>query len=163
MATSTSASSSSMSGDSMSMSMADMAMTFFEAFQTPLFADAWKPTSKGQYAGTCIFLIALACTLRLLLALKPILEDRFWRNYTIYDSNKDFTTSNHGGEIERGSAVVVMQKDLGRRWAGWRASAAAARATYEVIVGGVGYLLYVNPPPSDLSCMFSYWILGCLL
>ncbi|KAF4774225.1 ctr copper transporter [Colletotrichum scovillei] len=139
MATSTSAASGDMS--SMSMSMSEMAMTFFEAFQTPLYSDAWTPTSPGQYAGTCIFLIVLGSILRLLLALKPVLEDRFWRNYPAYESDKQALTSHHAESIEPGQAGSVIRKDIVGRWKGWRAGAAAARATYEVIVGGIGYLL----------------------
>ncbi|KAI3546520.1 ctr copper transporter [Colletotrichum lupini] len=139
MATSTSAASGDMS--SMSMSMSEMAMTFFEAFQTPLYSDAWTPTSPGQYAGTCIFLIVLGSILRLLLALKPVLEDRFWRNYPVYESDKQALTSHHAESVEPGQAGSVIRKDIVGRWKGWRAGAAAARATYEVIVGGIGYLL----------------------
>ncbi|KAF9875226.1 low affinity copper transporter [Colletotrichum karsti] len=132
MATSTSTSDS-MSG--MSMSMEDMTMTFFEAFKTPLYSTKWTPTSEGEYAGTCIFLIALACILRLLLALKPILEERFWRNYPVYESDKQH------GDVDPGMGAAVVRRDLVGRWRGWRAGASAARATYEVIIGGVGYLL----------------------
>lgn len=146
MATSTSAASGDMS--SMSMSMSEMAMTFFEAFQTPLYSDAWTPTSPGQYAGTCIFLIVLGSILRLLLALKPVLEDRFWRNYPAYESDKQALASHHAESVEPGQAGSVIRKDIVGRWKGWRAGAAAARATYEVIVGGIGYLLWA--PPSNL-------------
>ncbi|KAL0937089.1 ctr copper transporter [Colletotrichum truncatum] len=133
-----------MSGDMsghMSMSMEDMAMTFFEAFQTPLFSQAWTPTNKSEYAGTCIFLIILACILRLLLALKPILEQRFWMNHSTYESDKRSLIPPGDDAIEPGMKVTVIRGDVARRWRGWRASAAAARATYEVIIGGVGYLL----------------------
>ncbi|KZL77843.1 low affinity copper transporter, partial [Colletotrichum tofieldiae] len=141
MATSTSAASGDMSSGSMSMSMADMAMTFFEAVKTPLYSDAWTPGNEGQYAGTCIFLVVLASILRLLLAVKPVLEERFWRNLPTYDTDKDAESSPYVESVEPGKAGVVVRKDFVERWKGWRAGAAAARATYEVIIGGIGYLL----------------------
>ncbi|KAF6816109.1 ctr copper transporter [Colletotrichum sojae] len=142
MATSTSMASSDMS--SMSMSMSDMAMTFFESFQTPMFSTAWTPSSQGAYAGTCIFLIALASILRLLVALKPILENRFWQNNSNYESDKQRLTSHQvGGEIDPGMGPVVVRRDFVGRWRGWRAGATAARATYEVVIGGIGYLLMI--------------------
>ncbi|GKT52461.1 uncharacterized protein ColSpa_12642 [Colletotrichum spaethianum] len=141
MASSTSTASGDMSSDSMSMSMADMAMTFFEAVQTPLYSDAWTPGNASQYAGTCIFLIILASILRLLLAVKPILEERFWRNLPTYNIGKDTESSPYAESVEPGKAGVLVRKDIVVRWKGWRVGAAAARATYEVIVGGIGYLL----------------------
>ncbi|GKT41137.1 uncharacterized protein ColSpa_01318 [Colletotrichum spaethianum] len=60
MVTSTIAASGYKSDGSISMSMADMVMTFFEAVRTPLYSDAWTPGNEGQYAGTYVFLMALA-------------------------------------------------------------------------------------------------------
>lgn len=142
MAASTTAASGDMSSGSMSMSMADMAMTFFEAVRTPLYSDAWTPGNEGQYAGTCVFLIVLAAILRLLLAVKPVLEDRFWRNLATFDAAaKDVEDAHSTDGVEPGKAAGVLRRDIAGRWRGWRAGAAAARATYEVIVGGIGYLL----------------------
>ncbi|KAF3805409.1 hypothetical protein GCG54_00008640 [Colletotrichum gloeosporioides] len=146
MATSTSMS------DSMSMSMEDMTMTFFESFTSPLYSTSWSPTTKGQYAGTCIFLISLACILRLLLALKPILEERFWRNYPVYESDK--ALGQHG-DVDPGAGVAVVRRDICSRWRGWRAGASAARATYEVIIGGVGYLLMLAIMTMNLGYFLS--------
>ena len=47
-------------GDGGMMGMADMMMTFFTSTKTPLLSEAWTPHSTGQYAATCVFLIALA-------------------------------------------------------------------------------------------------------
>lgn len=149
-------STSSMSHDGMShgdmdmpMSMADMIMVFFTSSGTPLYSEAWTPSSKGEYAGTCIFLIALACILRVLLALKPILEARFWRSRTEHDVDGDRLLSTDREALSKlASADRLRQagKDVGNRWSGWRASSALARATYEVVVVGIGYLLYVLRP-----------------
>ncbi|KAK2038062.1 hypothetical protein LZ31DRAFT_534008 [Colletotrichum somersetense] len=140
MATSAGAASGGMSSSGMSMSMADMTMTFFQAVRTPLYSDAWTPGNKGQYAGTCIFLIALGSILRLLLALKPVLEERLWRNSPTHVNN-DSGSARDAESGEAGKAGVVVKTEVVQRWQGWRAGPAAARATYEVIVGGIGYLL----------------------
>jgi hypothetical protein len=71
-------------GDHSSMSMA---MTFYYSTTTPLFSERWTPQNIGEYAGTCIFLIVLAVILRVLLALRPILETRLWS--ASHPANKD--------------------------------------------------------------------------
>lgn len=63
----------------MSSSASMMAMTFFQARGTPLFAAAWAPQSGAAYVATCLFLITLGVILRCLLALRPLLEDIVWR------------------------------------------------------------------------------------
>ncbi|KAJ5766325.1 uncharacterized protein N7511_003941 [Penicillium nucicola] len=141
MSTSTSTSSSMSDMSDMSMSMADMAMTFFVSFKTPLFSTDWTPGSKGQYAGTCIFIIALAVIMRVLLAFKPIFEGRLWT-----DSNHQHALHGHS-HVEAGksprtpSGVRMSMQEIGSRWASWRVNPAAARATYEVVLAGVAYLL----------------------
>ncbi|WQF80707.1 Putative Ctr copper transporter [Colletotrichum destructivum] len=156
MATSTTAASGDMSSGSMSMSMADMAMTFFEAVRTPLYSDAWTPGNEGQYAGTCVFLIVLAAILRLLLAVKPVLEDRFWRNLATFDdAAKDVEDAHSTDGVEPGKSAGVLRRDIAGRWRGWRAGAAAARATYEVIVGGIGYLLMLAVMTMNLGYFLS--------
>ncbi|KAJ5456385.1 hypothetical protein N7530_011659 [Penicillium desertorum] len=67
-------SSHSMSSSSSSMSMA---MVFKNAHDTPLFSNAWTPSSSGSFAGTCIFLIVLAIIDRCLVAFKATME-RHW-------------------------------------------------------------------------------------
>lgn len=37
-----------------------MHATFFNSQTTPLFSSSWVPSTTGQYAGTCIFLILFA-------------------------------------------------------------------------------------------------------
>lgn len=53
-------------------------MVFANSQTTPLFSQAWTPSSTGAYAGTCIFLILLAIIDRSLFALKAVMERR-WR------------------------------------------------------------------------------------
>ncbi|OJI84636.1 hypothetical protein ASPTUDRAFT_188744 [Aspergillus tubingensis CBS 134.48] len=106
----------SMSTDS-SMSMS-MTMVFFTSTTTPLYSNGWTPSNTGQYAGTCIFLIALAVMLRLLLALKPILETRFWND-----------------------GILRSSPDHPPRRTRRAINPAARRATLELVIAGVGYLL----------------------
>ena len=61
-----------------SSSSMNMAMTFFSATTTPLFFDYWKPASSLSYSLTCLFLVTLALVLRALIAIKPVLEIRYW-------------------------------------------------------------------------------------
>lgn len=89
----------------------------------------------------------LAVILRFLLALRPILESRVWN---------DHARVIHGGHVLHDNAHVEQQHslkdgaltgvsqvryDFSSRWAEWRVNAAAGRATYELLVAGVGYLL----------------------
>lgn len=56
-----------------------MDMVFTNSHTTPLYSTSWTPSTEGQYAGTCIFLVLLGMTLRLLFAGKSLLEQR-WAN-----------------------------------------------------------------------------------
>lgn len=125
----------------MSMSMADMAMTFFTSFKTPLYSAQWTPGTKGQYAGTCIFIIALAVILRVLLALKPILEGRVWT-----DSARAHIPG-IDSHVEAGKLPVApsglrsSMQEIRHRGSSWRVNPAAGRATFELVLAGVAYLL----------------------
>ena len=89
----------------------------------------------------------LAVILRFLLALRPILESRVWN---------DHARVIHGGHVLHDNAHIEQQHslkdgglagvsqvryDFSSRWAEWRVNDAAGRATYELLVAGVGYLL----------------------
>ena len=122
-----------------SMSMADMVMVFFSSSRTPLFSEAWTPSGEGYFAGTCIFLIALSCILRVMLALKPSLEAGFWRSYVARDTEEFVTASQVAQDKSApGRGMEQLGKDVRFRWAGWRVSSAASRATYETLVVCVG-------------------------
>lgn len=126
------------SSSSMSMSMSDMAMTFFTSFKTPLYGDGWTPSSQGHYAGTCIFLIVLAVILRIMIAVRPILEGRLWT-----DGIKHSMDDHVLGEEPQKQVSGVRQslQEMGRRWSRWRVNPAAGRATYELLLAGIAYLL----------------------
>ncbi|CAH0050764.1 unnamed protein product [Clonostachys solani] len=145
-ATSTSSMSMGDSDESMMMSMADMTMTFFDSIKTPLFSSAWAPTTTGQYAGTCIFLIFLALIFRVLIAFRPVLEASVWRG-----SQSAIGAHSHGEDADKSGLPrhpsqygwITFRSELRRRWTGWRASAATGRACYELVIAGIGYLLMI--------------------
>lgn len=119
-------SSMSMSSDPSTMSMADMTMTFFTSATTPLYSMDWTPHTTGQYAGTCIFLIAFASLFRALVAIRV----HFWPLLAEYDKRR------FGGvdyDSFRASPSTTRP---------WRARDAVWVASLDVIIAGAGYLLY---------------------
>lgn len=126
MPSSTSAMDMSSSSTSM-MGMDAMAMTFFTSTTTPLFSMAWMPSSAGQYAGTCIFLIALATIFRALLAIRLNLFE--FLGVVRHQRKED--------------AVYGYGSDNTPSIRPWRANEAVWIASMDVVIGGVGYLLYV--------------------
>jgi copper transporter 1 len=115
-----------MSSSSM-MGMEDMAMTFFTSTTTPLFSKAWTPNGAGQYAGTCIFLVALATIFRSLLAIRLNLF-KFLAVAT--RQRKEDATYGYG---ENNAAEIRS----------WRANEAVWIAGMDVVLSGVAYLLSV--------------------
>lgn len=114
-------------GSSMMMGMSDMKMTFFTATDTPLYSDAWTPSSTGAYVGTCIFLIALAVLFRGIIAVRC--------NFLVLWAR--FSQMRHGGilEYEREDRFVKQKPRP------WRINEAAARAVLDTVLAGVSYLL----------------------
>ncbi|ORY68905.1 Ctr copper transporter family-domain-containing protein [Pseudomassariella vexata] len=119
-----------------------MVMTFFSSSSTPLFSKGWTPQTTTSYMATCFFLVALACIMRMLLALKPVLETSIWW----INSNSDRILLPEGNEdidpvkedIRRLQKVTSQVK---QRWWRWRFSTSLSRATFEVLLAVVGYLL----------------------
>ncbi|KAF3072747.1 hypothetical protein CFAM422_004957 [Trichoderma lentiforme] len=109
------------------MTMESMATTFFIATNTALFSSSWIPQTTGQYAGTCIFLIAFATIFRALLAIRvnfPQVVDAIERR------------SRHG----RIPPYLADSKTTIRPW---RANEAVRLAFMDLILAGVGYLLMI--------------------
>jgi Ctr copper transporter family len=136
------------------MSMSMMSMTFFTSTMTPLYSAMWSPTSTGQYAGTCIFLVILATIFRGLLAVKAWketawLDAEFNRRYVTVagklpkseriasdsDSKRMILTENGVEE----DVVVVKKRSMGIR--PWRITTDPVRAAMDTVIAGVGYLL----------------------
>jgi Ctr copper transporter family len=143
-----------MSGHS-SDSPGHMASAFVNSQHTPLYSLNWIPNSAGGYAGTCIFLIVLASTLRCLFALKAVLEQRWLakarnRRYIVVkgkgseagkiESDPTAKTgaliSTHGVEEN----VKIVRSD-GRGAVPFRLSVDVIRAGLVMVIAGVAYLL----------------------
>lgn len=134
----------------------DMGMmaVFQNMMQTSLYSSAWTPNSAGTYAATCIFLILLAALMRLMLAGKSLLEQRWLdqelkrRYIVVADKNplgqqlssesfaKDMVLSENGRE--ENVTVVQRKKALTRPW---RFTVDPVRALLDTVIAGVGYLL----------------------
>ncbi|PMD37426.1 hypothetical protein L207DRAFT_432068 [Hyaloscypha variabilis F] len=104
-----------------------MAMTFFTATDTPLYSMSWMPMSTGQYAGTCIFLIAFAAIFRALLAVRVNLFEvlavvKHRRRAELMDPYAKPTSSNTRP---------------------WRANEAVMLGCMDVVLAGIGYLLMI--------------------
>lgn len=108
------------------MGMSDMMMVFFTSTGTPLYSKAWTPGSAGTYAGTCIFLIALAFIFRGLLAIRCRFTE-LWNRSTGNDFWRNAT------DLELGAA--------GQKREPWRINKALTRAILDTILAGVSYLL----------------------
>ncbi|ETS87504.1 hypothetical protein PFICI_01332 [Pestalotiopsis fici W106-1] len=133
MSTSTSSMDMDMSSSSL-MTSSEMAMVFFQAVTTPLFASAWTPTGNGSYAGTCIFLIVLAALHRVLHAVKSIVFDARWHG------RQRLMSEDEASGKERADTPA---RQLQSEWNShpFRVATETARALTEVVVGGIGYLL----------------------
>ena len=144
-----------MSGTSMTSSSHNgMAMAFFTATNTPLFSEAWTPSTAGQYAGTCIFLIILTILLLAIFTAKTFLEVRavqsaLKRRYVVVASEKTvvdkvaddadsmtgiLTTNGVQEDVRVVSAPVSHIQP-------WRFGVDLPRAFLMMIAAGVGYLL----------------------
>ncbi|KAI0380592.1 hypothetical protein F5Y04DRAFT_281617 [Hypomontagnella monticulosa] len=129
-------------GDSSStilMTSAEMAMVFFQSVTTPLYSSAWTPQGEGSYAGTCIFLIALAVIHRILIAVRSIIFDS---NAALHRHRKAVTSDSDDYPGSK-SELESMGNQFRSQWNGhpFRVATETTRALLEVIIGGVGYLL----------------------
>ncbi|EOA90635.1 uncharacterized protein SETTUDRAFT_158196 [Exserohilum turcica Et28A] len=120
-----------------------MLMTFFTSSRTPLFSTSWTPTTSGQYAGTCIFLIALAAVFRALVAIRfnlfAVLERVKGRRGVVS------AVGNRGSAGLEGEGGEGKQGRRGRtaEWRPWRADEAVWIASFDVVIAGVSYLLMI--------------------
>ncbi|KAI1142019.1 hypothetical protein F5Y05DRAFT_369450 [Hypoxylon sp. FL0543] len=123
-----------------------MAMTFFSSSTTSLFSQWWTPTSSSEYAGTCVFLIALAVIMRVMLALKPVLEKLLWNTAVGPEGEliPEDDTGYQKDEMASRSPAMRVYDAVRRRWAIWRFKTSLSRASFELSLATVGYLLYVS-------------------
>ncbi|KAG6311742.1 hypothetical protein E4U44_004011 [Claviceps purpurea] len=134
-----------------------MSMVFQTNPSTPLYTSSWTPQSPGAYAGTCIFLIFLAITARLLLAARTLQEARWLdqalqRRYVVAQGHTSLSEMMAAHEPPVGAmkmalsangveeAVVVVAR-RGCEVRPWRVSVDPLRAVMDTVIVGVGYLL----------------------
>jgi hypothetical protein len=129
-------------------------MAFMVSSTTPLYLSSWSPSTTGQYAGTCIFIVVLAAIFRGLLAFKSIQEGR-WKD-TELNRREMVRIGRRKREEDAGEAasktavlsangveenVVVVQKTAKRRFAPWRLTVDLPRALLDTLIAFVGYLM----------------------
>lgn len=133
-----------------------MMAVFKNSMTTSLYSASWTPSTTGQYAGTCIFLIILGVVFRCILAFKGWqerrwLEAEFNRRYVVVNGkpplaenisrdsmSKKLVLSENGVEEN----VMVIQKRTATIRP-WRLSIDPIRAVLDTIIAGISYLLYV--------------------
>lgn len=147
-------------GHSSSSSSMSMAMVFNNNHGTPLFSNTWTPSSRGTYAGTCIFLIALAAIGRCLVAFKAVMEQRWMaqhldRRYIAVPGKTPEAGRIDANPEAKPASLVTPQgveenvKVVQRVSSGpmpWRFNVDIPRALIFLLVIGVSYLLYVLFP-----------------
>jgi copper transporter 1 len=131
-----------------------MSMAFFTATNTPLYSASWTPQSAGQYAGTCIFLIVLAITLRAIFTAKSYLdlkalEGAMKRRYVVVAGEKAVAdrASSDGDSVTGILTTNGVQEDVRvvsapvKHTQPWRFSVDLPRAVLMTAASAVGYLL----------------------
>ena len=135
---------------STSTSMSSMSLIFTTSTSTPLFFSSWAPSTTGQYAGTCIFVITLAFILQALLTSRSILNRR-WLNAEI--ARQERARQGRRKKVDDVSVVlssegtsedVVIQKRRTVKRAPWRLYVDLPRALLDTLVAFVGYLLMIT-------------------
>lgn len=124
----------SMAHESMTMPTSSMVMTFFESTSTSLFSTAWTPGDAGQYAGTCIFLIALAVAFRGLIAIRSNMPV-----FLAWASPRLDGARTIDGPYEGIDEEAKLSHLQGHET--WRFGEPLARAVLDTVLGGVSYLL----------------------
>jgi solute carrier family 31 (copper transporter), member 1 len=133
----------------------DMGMVFYNSHSTPLYSMSWMPSGPAGYAGTCIFLIFLAITFRLLLVTRHMLEARwrdqaYRRRYITVEGKQPLSErvlrdpeSKTGiisvNGVEENVRVINAPSSSGVQ--PWRFSVDLPRSILVTVIGGVGYLL----------------------
>ena len=136
-----------------------MAAAFHTGISDILYSESWKPTTTGQYVGTCIFLILLAVIYRFLAAFKSIQEAKWHakeRKRVIIVAGPHPGTGTSGTapsednskimeqeqrELDTGGEDTLRETPRNPRTAPWRYSTELPRAGLATVVSGVGYLL----------------------
>ena len=141
--------------------MSGMMNTLFTSTHTPLYSATWTPSNRGQYAGTCIFIIVLATIFRALFSYRSIQEHR-WRDLEL--KRRPVIVP---GKKQDDDAARPDQKDIGagtRKWIRsrpWRISTDGPRALLDTVIAAVGYLLSVAPQDLKSCLLIVLQHVGC--
>lgn len=142
--------------DAMNMgSSSPMQMVFTNSQSTPLYSTSWTPTSTAQYAGTCLFLILLAMTLRGLLAAKHILEIRWSaqahdRRYVVVQGRTPESGNIENSPDAKDGSLITAQgveervkvvRSVKQQVIPFRLSVDVPRAGLTFVIVGIAYLL----------------------
>ncbi|CAF9908677.1 MAG: hypothetical protein ALECFALPRED_004891 [Alectoria fallacina] len=118
-----------------------MMVTLFTSTSTSLYSTRWTPSTTGQYAGTCIFIIILGAIFRGLFSYRAMQEHR-WRGVEL--KRRHILVS---GKKQDDEGARLDEDDIGagdrtrRRIRPWRISTDVPRALLDTVIAGVGYLL----------------------
>jgi hypothetical protein len=136
-----------------------MGMTFQLSTNTPLLLSTWQPKNAGEYAASCLFLIALAALTRVLIAIRPILDVTSWRREYRYHRQqqleKDLEHEGHAPEGDTEASKASHLPPPERPRSGWAAitlavrdhwgnaalSSRLSRAGFDMLIAGLGYLV----------------------
>lgn len=145
---------STMSSMSSMSTMSTMTVSFQNNMATALYSERWTPSSAGTYAGTCIFLIALAVIFRGLFALRALQESRWLdreldRRYVVVNGRQTMHDNVSGDSLKRNMMLsangveeeVMVVKKRHSHVRPWRLSVDPVRAVVDTVIAGVGYLL----------------------
>ena len=129
-------------------SSSSMAMTFFQATNTPLLFQGTAPGTPGQYAGACIVLVLLAILACVLINMKAVLQRGTWAPLPQHTElsllRDDEKAAAKAHSHLAGSETPRTGAEIGRWWVTWKATTPMQRvgmATYEVLLVGLGYVL----------------------
>lgn len=132
----------------------DMSSTFSASTGTPLYFSKWMPISITAYTGTCVFLIVLAISFRVLIAFRSVLEERrinteLNRRYVVItrkSNTKERISSDSNSKIalltENGleEDVMVARKKMEGPMP-WSIAVDGPRAAIDTMIAGILYLL----------------------
>ena len=136
--------------DGMASTMNMSAMSFTSGPGTMLYSMEWMPMNTGSYAGTCIFLVVLGIIYRGLTAGKAAWEHQrasaeLQRRVIVVRGKADAGServSTPGTLVTKeGSEDVRILSRTGGHTPPWRLSSDLTRATFVLVLAGIGYLL----------------------
>lgn len=145
-----------------------MSMLFMNAADTPIYTSSFSPSTTGQYAGICIFLIILAALFRGLFAAKQFLEDRWTaqalqRRYIVVADKQPAAERIEGDEASRTGVLtangVEERVTIAHRQVGgtqpWRFGVDLPRAGIVTVIVGVGYMLMLAVMTMNVGYLLS--------